>query len=411
VKPKTAMTDLPNIVRQRLRAKRPENHPDPNLLSAFAEQSLRDRERTAVLEHLALCGDCRDIVALAAPPTESSVANDTGRGHRVSWFAWPVLRWGALAACLVIIGSAVLLRYKLNPPASYVMKDLAAPAPPQVASQPPAIASRDDEQRWAASLPSANREDALLAKKSDVGVPSPNTAARSLGAGSAPGTTAAGAQQAIRLHQKAGQNLLLERRTTLASDVSGAVPTVELRANETTAPPATEGRIDALRADAPGKAKAATVPAPAGIVNPAAPAPARVETPILGVVPGPANNKLAFLSRGDVSRWTISSDGQLQHSTDSGRTWQPVVVAEKATFRALSANGPDIWVGGAQGLLYHSTDAGGHWTQVKPAAGDFPLSVDIAAIEFTDPRHGKVTTAGGEVWLTADAGRTWHIQR
>ena len=406
------MTDLPNTVRQRLRAKRSENHPDPNLLSAFVEQTLRDRERTAVLEHLALCGDCRDIVALAAPPVESSVAHDTGRGQRVSWFAWPVLRWGALAVCLVIVGSAVLLRYKLNQPASYVTKDLAAPAPPQIASQPPAIASRDGEQRLNASVPSANREDAVLAKStSDVGLPSPNPAARSLGARSAPGTTAAGAQQAIRLHQKAGQNLLLERRTTLASDVSGAVPTVELRANETTAPPATEGRIDALRADAPGKAKAATVPAPAGIVNPAAPAPARVETPILGVVPGPANNKLAFLSRGDVSRWTISSDGQLQHSTDSGRTWQPVVVTEKATFRALSANGPDIWVGGAQGLLYHSTDAGGHWTPVKPAAGDLPLSADIAAIEFTDPRHGKVTTAGGEVWLTADAGRTWHIQR
>ena len=402
------MTDLPNIVRQRLRAKRPENHPDPNLLSAFAEQTLRERERTAVLEHLALCGDCRDIVALATPPAESSVADDIGRGQRVSWFAWPVLRWGALAACLVIVGSAVLLRYKLNQPASYVTKDLAAPAPPQVRSQPPAIA-RDDEQRLTASVPSANREDALLAKKSDVGVPSPNPAARSHGARSAPGTTADGAQQAIRLHQDAGQNLPLERRTTVASDVSGAVPTVELRANEITAPPATEGRIDALRAEAPGKAKAATVPASAGM--PAAPAPARVETPIPGVVPVPANNKPAFLSRGDVSRWTISSDGQLQHSTDSGRTWQPVVVAEKATFRALSANGPDIWVGGAQGLLYHSTDAGGHWTQVKPAAGDLPLSVDIAAIEFTDPRHGKVTTAGGEVWLTADAGRTWHIQR
>lgn len=404
------MTDLPNIVRQRLRAKRPENHPDPNLLSAFAEQTLRERERAAVLEHLALCGDCRDIVALAAPPAESSVADNIGRGQRVSWFAWPVLRWGALAACLVIVGSAVLLRYKLSQPASYVTKDLAAPAPPQVRSQPPAIA-RDDEQRLTASVPSANREDAFLAKKSDVAVPSPNPAARSLGARSAPGTTAAGAQQAIRLHQEAGQNLALERRSTLASDVSGAAPTLELRANEITAPPATEGRIDALRAEAPGKAKAATVPASAGIVNPAAPAPARVETPIPGVVPVPPNTKSAFLSRGDVSRWTISFDGQLQHSTDSGRTWQPVVVAEKATFRALSANGPDIWVGGAQGLLYHSTDAGGHWTQVKPAAGDLPLSVDIAAIEFTDPRHGKVTTAGGEVWLTADAGRTWHIQR
>jgi hypothetical protein len=409
------MTDLPNIVRERLRAPRPENHPDPNLLSAFAERTLRDRERTVVLEHLALCGDCRDIVALAAPPIEPSVAHDTGRGQRVPWFSWPVLRWGALAACLVIVGSAVFLRYKLNQPASYVTKDVGAPAPPQVASTPPAIAPRD-EQRLTASVPSANRGDALKSEF-DLGVAartvhgattSPN-AVRSRSTRFTHETAVAGAQQVITLHKEAAPNLPLERRTTLASDASGAV-TVELGANAISAPSGSEGRTDAPRAEAPGKAKAPTVPAPSGSVSATAPASARVETPIPGAALGPANNRLALLLRSDVSRWTISSDGQLQHSTDSGRTWQPVVVAEKATFRALSANGPDIWVGGARGLLYHSTDAGGHWTQVKAAAGDLPLSADIAAIEFTDPRHGKVTTASGGVWLTADAGRTWHVQ-
>ena len=111
-----------------------------------------------------------------------------------------------------------------------------------------------------------------------------------------------------------------------------------------------------------------------------------------------------------LARWTISSDGQLQHSVDSGKTWQPVTVAEKATFRALSANGPDLWVGGPAGVLYHSSDAGGHWTRVKPTTNGNVLATDIAAIEFTDLQHGKLTTSTGEVWITTDAGETWRKQ-
>jgi len=111
-----------------------------------------------------------------------------------------------------------------------------------------------------------------------------------------------------------------------------------------------------------------------------------------------------------LSRWTISSDGQLQHSIDAGKTWQPVVVAEHATFRALSANGPDIWVGGPFGLLYHSPDSGAHWKQVKPSTAEEVLTADIAAIEFTDLRQGKISTANGEVWLTGDAGQSWSKQ-
>jgi photosystem II stability/assembly factor-like uncharacterized protein len=121
-------------------------------------------------------------------------------------------------------------------------------------------------------------------------------------------------------------------------------------------------------------------------------------------------NRERMQSYAPVSRWTISSDGQLEHSIDSGKTWQPVAVADNATFRALSSNGPDLWVGGASGLLYHSTDAGGHWTRVKPVSGGTNLTADIAAIEFTDARHGKITASNGEVWLTDDAGQTWRKQ-
>jgi photosystem II stability/assembly factor-like uncharacterized protein len=118
----------------------------------------------------------------------------------------------------------------------------------------------------------------------------------------------------------------------------------------------------------------------------------------------------AKLRRSLVSRWTISSDGQLQHSIDAGQTWQPVNVGNKASFRALSANGPDIWVGGAAGALYHSRDSGFSWEQVKPSFGGAGLTGDISAIEFTDILHGKITTANGEAWTTEDAGQAWRKQ-
>jgi photosystem II stability/assembly factor-like uncharacterized protein len=38
------------------------------------------------------------------------------------------------------------------------------------------------------------------------------------------------------------------------------------------------------------------------------------------------------------------------------------------------------------------------------------LTADIAAIEFTDLQHGKITTSAGEVWTTEDAGQTWRKQ-
>ena len=40
-------------------------HPDAESLSAFSEQALGKRERAEVLAHLAVCGRCRQVVALA----------------------------------------------------------------------------------------------------------------------------------------------------------------------------------------------------------------------------------------------------------------------------------------------------------------------------------------------------------
>jgi Photosynthesis system II assembly factor YCF48 len=106
-------------------------------------------------------------------------------------------------------------------------------------------------------------------------------------------------------------------------------------------------------------------------------------------------------------RWTLSSDGTLQRSLDSGATWQTVVVSSKTVFRALAANDLDIWVGGSAGALFHSSDAGEHWTRVQPVANGEALEDDIVGVEFTDTLHGKLTSSAEETWITADAGQTW----
>ncbi len=105
--------------------------------------------------------------------------------------------------------------------------------------------------------------------------------------------------------------------------------------------------------------------------------------------------------------WTLSPEGAVQHSGDSGRTWQVVSVATGATFRALSAVGANIWVGGRVGALYRSTDSGQTWVKVVPAAGEKKLDQDIVRLDFSDPLSGTINTANGEVWATSDGGQTW----
>lgn len=41
-------------------------HPDADLLAAFAEKRLLGHEREELLAHLAECADCREVVALAS---------------------------------------------------------------------------------------------------------------------------------------------------------------------------------------------------------------------------------------------------------------------------------------------------------------------------------------------------------
>jgi hypothetical protein len=122
------MQNVPKIVSERLKAGAPavdrplgdpvghpvgaDAHPDADLLTAFAERALPEFERTAVLDHLSRCGDCRDVVALALPASEE-MSTEVAAGVRTSvrgWLRWPALRWGLVAAGIIAFASFGILR-------------------------------------------------------------------------------------------------------------------------------------------------------------------------------------------------------------------------------------------------------------------------------------------------------------
>ena len=451
------MTDLPKIVRERMRTAVAGDHPDPDLLTAFAEQSLPERERTPLLQHLSRCADCRDVLALAASAggAVATQTKDTAVARKASWLTFPMLRWGALAACLVIVSTAVFLRRDLK--TTYVTKDErqeapmpAAAATVESAHADNAIANGPTETKtkpladvqvpaaassYVAAAPKASREKPLTAS-----IPAPRqTVAGSLARPAAPAASGAspvlakdlrddrqidGARGAFAFGVGNGSSSTLPAPAPVPpAPTNKNVPAPHLAANaqnyttQTTEPLAQ--MVDAVNADSdksekkveiPGRAKTAAAPASAAL----AVAPSDELELQKGIAPAleasRARKELARSVRPESLRWNISSDGQLQRSADSGKSWQPVTIAEGATFRALTFNGPDIWVGGAAGSLYHSSDAGGHWIQVKPVANNISLSGDIAAIAFTDPQHGKITTTNGQTWSTSDGGQSWMQQ-
>src|SRR5207302_3871681 len=148
---------IPRIIRERLQTATAVNateHPEANLLSAFSENLLRTDERDQVLQHLATCAACRQVVALAA----------VSRGEREPLVVterrplrWKILRWTALGASAAAM-VAVLAVYQQKPPrqpeptgatitARLEQAPAATPAPEtqdsdkkdkKIASQPPA---------------------------------------------------------------------------------------------------------------------------------------------------------------------------------------------------------------------------------------------------------------------------------
>jgi hypothetical protein len=352
------MQDVPKIVRQQLKASAPastrttaELHPDADLLTAFAEHALGRAERASVVEHLALCGDCRDVVALALPATET-VAVPLTPGARIGWLSLPVLRWGVVAAGLLAITSVGVQQYRVRHQEQIVAsnvaqrKDTTAAATQSVQALPQAPAPKVDSTPLI--ITPRMREETKKAHLAQSTVAA---------ASSAP----APAQQQSEIAQAAAQ-------TTAQNQVQDQLIRKEQPLNGSS--------VDTVaKAKDPVPAAASALP------------------------------RWTISSVGTLQR-SLDDGKTWQDINPAAASPNSVPV-----FRAMAATGLEVWVGGSAGALYHTVDGGSGWTLVLPSAADEILTGDITSIQFPDAQHGSVATSAIEVWITVDGGQTWRKQQ
>lgn len=396
------MAELPEIVRQRLAQQPGGDHPDPDLLAAFAEGALTARERTQVLAHLGACAACREVVSLALPQTPAP--QPAPAPVPSAWLRWPVLRWGAVAAAMVIVAAAVMLRMPSRKSLGVEERSIAqAPKPEQSV---PASAAPETEAKNTAlgAITPPQLEKKGTASRADYKEDAKHKLAPRLEGGIQAGAIQADAYQAPAED-------VVRKSASPATQTSGGPQNAPAQVHQKPGGATQQFRqqnVTAAERAAPVRAGAA----PLGVqgqsqvfAQQAMPAPKAAPAKDSAAM---AQTQLRRLSA--APRWRVSSDGNLERSADSGATWRIVTVGQPAKFRAVSAMGDDVWAAGAAGALFHSSDAGQTWTRVFPRSGEAALASDILRVEFTDPRHGLVVTASGETWATADGGRTWALR-
>jgi len=385
------MTGIPKIVARRLQADIADSsHPEANQLTALAESALAPGERKQILAHLAQCGDCREVLWLSAPEALESLPVPVPM--RSSWLAWPVLRWGTAIACVVLVGAAVGLHYRARPTLeSQIAAEFAASrqdtAPANEIRTPAAAVQAPAEQ-------ATRQKSAFAAQRGN-----------NLG-----DLKQAPLQDKVAAAVSSDESREVTQMKTKTSETKTTSEPVEVTAGTVAPENATVSNVphDEVSEFVPGRAKDALQEGATGggIAGGNAPL-LKMRSMAAPVAP---NQPPLPLAAGIVPRWTVSADGSLQRSLDSGKTWQTIPFANPATFRALTANGLQIWVGGLKGVLYHSSDAGQRWKLIQPAVNGQQLSSDIVRIEFTDTLHGTVTTADQQIWQTSDEGATWQKQ-
>jgi putative zinc finger protein len=424
------MPELPKIVRQRLQAVQRSDHPDADVLAAFAEQSLPGSDRAVVMEHLARCGDCREVLALALPEieevkTEKAVASPVAL--RRPWLSMPVLRWGAIAAALVAIVSVGLLRYWPHAPEKMTVSRMelerADGNAEKVNASPQPRASMNEAQTQALLVnPSSSSADKIGSVAAPA-APNPSAAkkvsafaaprARGMNsksfdfrqpagiAGALPAPNAQPPADALKSEPKqasGGENLVAKNAPSSSRmsaqsetvEVSGASPVVSTEQSSPALNQQAQVQIDQAQVSQPvdqlsdqqsssdgrtpvGKAKApVTAQAVAGAVS------GRNFSTIVPLTPAAAAPNPA-------PRWTITPGGGLQRSFDQGKTWQDVFVAADHSLASTT-------------LQVESVP---HYAKKSAQANAAQLSVP-------SPVFRAISAAGLEVWAGASAGVLYH---
>jgi len=427
-------------------------HPDPDVLTAFAEQALSAAEREGVLQHLARCGDCRELVALSIPAMESSgqpvaaeesnapvpiAINAPGEavGHR-SWFAWPALRWAALAAGIVVAGG-ILLIHPWKPNAVPEAKQQAASPVPRpeettVARQEAPVLNNALNEKLSEKKPAPAERAFSRDRESKLANPAARPAKETIARGQIETGTAGkdlvaggGAFGATPARPAPAPPVPASSETVEVTAASGPVTTEEARSDLS----AIGRQVSDLKVNGRpmsdvttiSKAKAAKTESnePSALQQSESLDKKQVTTDrtaqqqraAAGMSAGGAYMR-SNVDKGDFAQpaglpaqWAIRGN-ELQRSLDAGVAWKTVLHSDRPLL-CYAASGNDIWAGGSGGNLFHSANGGITWSQVYPSAQQQTLSDDVTHIDIYSPSQLVLSTSNHQSWSTADGGKTW----
>jgi Photosynthesis system II assembly factor YCF48/Putative zinc-finger len=399
---KEIMIEVPKIVPERLRAAGAQaatTHPDADVLTAFAEQALTQPERERVLEHLALCVDCREVVVLALPASEAVAAPVEAEVEMArilvptrpqgGWFSWSSLRWATLAAGIAV---AVLVarggwEHRARPKlvadsavqTSLAVQPVVKPTTSgnEVKEMTSAPAAAPEQKTSPAAPAAAASKHRATAKDVRPGAAAAGQLAAQIGGRELPGVAAESSSAGLETGPKSSATPLQATLMADAPAIEKAKPplpgTDDTKESQPTTPP--------MQAVAP--AKHAVLIANASSLA----------------------TKGADAAMRDV-RWTIAA-GVLQRSVDGGVTWQALLQTDHMLLSSAN-RGMEVWAGGQSGTLLHSLDNGATWSAVRPSCQGRLLESDITHIEIGDQVQVVVlTTASEGTWSSADGGKSW----
>jgi Photosynthesis system II assembly factor YCF48/Putative zinc-finger len=428
------MQDVPKIALKRLQESAgvtaSENvHPDADLLTAFAEQLLDGSERAGVMEHLARCADCREVVAFALPATEAVAVTVSTSAARGRWSSWPVLRWSVVAAGLIAVTSFGVLQYKQGQVKSKALGSVITArneAPATAAQSLPPSPHAEPESR--AALPqTADRRQTEIRKRApsstqgiiaaDKSVRPPNSifpephatgsagSAGGIGGGivSSGGYAPQNAQPLVPRESRAfapaskdAMNVAPAKQSAAPAanpQPTGSVASQMVEVQSGAAPVATaENNVtDQLIHGQTEPSSQKQLSTNSGVVKAKALAPTQAAVGGPSPALAPPNVSLqtapALMLRAS-PRWTISSAGALQRSFDAGETWEEVNV----NAASAASRSPVAIVGGDL-----------EKSKKKQQAQPNPVFRAVAAI-------GSEVWAGGSgamLYHSADAGTHW----
>lgn len=309
------------------------------------------REREQLLDHLALCAECREVLTVAAEATPETAATPkpflVPRRALSPQRVW--LPWASIAAGLLIAFSAALLYHQQH--SSQKRAEVAVNEPAQL---PPSA----------------------LQQPSPLHYPEPNKT----------------------LIKPANPSAVKQPQAPSTNEEMPAA--VAMKENQNEAAKQSSFGLQSSNGFSNTQIGQATVHGPSAQNN----ASAHSSSAFANATPERALS-LASTSA-QRPHWRINSIGQPERSIGDG-AWQSVLPQEKSRMRVVSIFGFEVWIGGENSRLYHSTDNGATWKLVALSSKDGRTHV-IAHIHFQTAQCGTVEAEDGIVWTTSNGGATWN---